>query len=44
MIPDSAPAGIELLSPEIVVPGALHLAVTERSGQRIVAAEWDEPA
>jgi len=44
MIPDNAPAGIELLSPEIVVPGALHLAVTERSGQRIVAAEWDEPA
>jgi len=44
MIPDSAPAGIELLSPEIVVPGALHLAVTEQSGQRIVGAEWDAPA
>ena len=44
MIPDNAPAGIELLSPEIVVPGALHLAVTEKSGQRIVGAEWDAPA
>ena len=44
MIPDNAPAGIELLSPEIVVPGALHLAVTEQSGQRIVGAEWDAPA
>ena len=44
MIPDRAPAGSELLSPEIVVPGALHLAVTEQSGQRIVGAEWDAPA
>jgi hypothetical protein len=30
--------------PEIVVPGALHLAVTERSGQRIIGTEWKEPA
>jgi NAD(P)-dependent dehydrogenase (short-subunit alcohol dehydrogenase family) len=43
MVPDEAPAGMELLSPEIVIPGALHLAVTERSGQRIVGAEWDPP-
>ena len=44
MVPDGVPAGIELLSPEIVVPGALHLAVTERSGQRILGTEWDAPA
>lgn len=44
MVPEGAPAGIELLSPEIVVPGALHLAVTDRSGQRIVATEWSPPA
>jgi NAD(P)-dependent dehydrogenase (short-subunit alcohol dehydrogenase family) len=41
MVPDGAPAGIELLSPEIVVPGALHLALTDRSGQRILGTEWD---
>ena len=43
MVPDGAPAGVELLSPEVIVPGALHLAVTDRSGQRIVGTEWDEP-
>ena len=44
MIPDGAPAGLDLLSPEIVVPGALHLAVSDRSGQRIVGSEWSPPA
>jgi NAD(P)-dependent dehydrogenase (short-subunit alcohol dehydrogenase family) len=43
MVPDDVPDGVELLSPEVVVPGALHLAVTERSGQRIVGTEWAEP-
>jgi NAD(P)-dependent dehydrogenase (short-subunit alcohol dehydrogenase family) len=43
MVPDDVPEGVELLSPEIVVPGALYLAVTERSGQRIVGTEWTEP-
>jgi NAD(P)-dependent dehydrogenase (short-subunit alcohol dehydrogenase family) len=42
MVPDDVPESVELLSPEIVVPGALHLAVTERSGQRIVGTEWTE--
>jgi NAD(P)-dependent dehydrogenase (short-subunit alcohol dehydrogenase family) len=44
MVPDDVPEGVELLSPEIVVPGALHLAVTDQSGQRIVGAEWTETA
>jgi 3-oxoacyl-[acyl-carrier protein] reductase len=44
MVPDDVPQGVELLPPEIVVPAALHLAVTERSGQRIIATEWTEPA
>jgi NAD(P)-dependent dehydrogenase (short-subunit alcohol dehydrogenase family) len=43
MVPDDAPAEVRLLSPEIVVPGALHLAVTDRSGQRIVGTEWNAP-
>jgi NAD(P)-dependent dehydrogenase (short-subunit alcohol dehydrogenase family) len=42
MIPDDAPEGIRLLSPEIVVPAALHLAVARQSGQRIVATEWSD--
>ena len=42
MVPDGAPAEIELLSPEIVVPGALHLAVTDRSGERILGTEFIE--
>lgn len=42
MVPEDVPESVELLSPEIVVPGALHLAVTERSGQRIVGTEWTE--
>lgn len=40
MVPAHAPAGLNLLSPEIVVPGAVHLAVTDRSGQRIVGTEF----
>jgi NAD(P)-dependent dehydrogenase (short-subunit alcohol dehydrogenase family) len=44
MVPDAVPEGVGLLSPEIVVPAALHLAVTDRSGQRIVATEWHGPA
>ena len=44
MVPDDVPDGVELLSPEVVVPGALHVAVTERSGQRIVGTEWSEPS
>ncbi len=44
MVPPGAPPELELLSPEIVVPGALHLALTDRSGQRIVGTEWTEPA
>ena len=43
MVPDGVPEAIRLLSPEIVVAPALHLAVTERSGQRILATEWNEP-
>jgi 3-oxoacyl-[acyl-carrier protein] reductase len=43
MVPDDVPEGVELLSAEVVVPGALHLAVTDRSGQRIVGTEWAEP-
>jgi NAD(P)-dependent dehydrogenase (short-subunit alcohol dehydrogenase family) len=43
MVPDSVPEGIRLLSPDIVVPGALHLALTDRSGQRIVATQWNGP-
>ena len=31
------------LSPEIVVAPALHLAIADTSGQRIVAAEWNDP-
>jgi 3-oxoacyl-[acyl-carrier protein] reductase len=44
MVPDDVPEGIDLLSPEIVVAGAVHLASTDRSGQRIVGADWSEPA
>jgi NAD(P)-dependent dehydrogenase (short-subunit alcohol dehydrogenase family) len=44
MVPDPVPEGIQLLSPDIVVAPALHLAVADSSGQRIVAAEWERPA
>jgi 3-oxoacyl-[acyl-carrier protein] reductase len=40
MVPDDAPAGVELLSPDIVVAPALHLALPDRSGQRILGTEW----
>jgi len=43
MVPDSVPEGVELLSPDIVVAPALHLAVADSSGQRIVASEWQQP-
>ena len=43
MVPDSVPEGVELLSPEIVVAPALHLALADSSGQRIVASEWQQP-
>jgi 3-oxoacyl-[acyl-carrier protein] reductase len=43
MIPDPVPDGLELFSPEIVVAPALHLALTDSSGQRIVASEWQQP-
>ena len=42
MLPDGVPDGVRLLSPDIVVPAALHLAVTDRSGQRILGTEFDE--
>jgi len=42
MVPGDVPRDTRLLSPEIVVPGALYLAVTERSGQRIVGTEWTD--
>jgi len=42
MVPDAVPESVRLLSPDIVVPAALHLAVTDSSGQRIVASEWNE--
>jgi NAD(P)-dependent dehydrogenase (short-subunit alcohol dehydrogenase family) len=43
MISEPVPEGVELLDPEIIVPAALHLAVAESSGERIVATEWTEP-
>jgi 3-oxoacyl-[acyl-carrier protein] reductase len=42
MVPDSVPEGVQLLSPDIIVPPAVHLAVTDRSGQRILATEWKD--
>ena len=38
--PRALPANIMLLEPEIVVPGAIHLALTRTSGQRIVGTEF----
>jgi NAD(P)-dependent dehydrogenase (short-subunit alcohol dehydrogenase family) len=40
MIPEGAKPPMPLLDPEIVVPGALHLAVTDQSGQRILGTEF----
>jgi NAD(P)-dependent dehydrogenase (short-subunit alcohol dehydrogenase family) len=44
MVPDDVPEGVELLNPEIIVPAALHLALTRSSGARILATEWNETA
>ncbi len=41
MIPEDAPLPGQLLDPEIVVLGALHLAVTEQSDQRIIGTEFE---
>jgi NAD(P)-dependent dehydrogenase (short-subunit alcohol dehydrogenase family) len=43
MVPEGAPAELKLLSPEIVVAPALHLALAERSGDRILGTEWHRP-
>ena len=42
MVPDDVPEGMELLDPEIIVPAALHLALTQTSGERILATEWSD--
>jgi NAD(P)-dependent dehydrogenase (short-subunit alcohol dehydrogenase family) len=44
MVPDDVPAGVELLDPEIMVPPAIHLALTRSSGERILATAWKAPA
>ncbi len=44
MVPEPMPEGVELLDPDIIVPAALHLAVAQSSGERIVANEWNDPA
>jgi NAD(P)-dependent dehydrogenase (short-subunit alcohol dehydrogenase family) len=38
--PQALPANITLLDPQVVVPGAIHLALTRTSGQRIVGTEF----
>ncbi len=38
--PHALPANLTLLEPEIVVRGAIHLALTHTSGQRIVGTEF----
>jgi 3-oxoacyl-[acyl-carrier protein] reductase len=44
MIPgEGAPAGVDLLEPEIVVAPALELARAERSGQRLLGTEFSSP-
>jgi NAD(P)-dependent dehydrogenase (short-subunit alcohol dehydrogenase family) len=42
MIPDSVPEGVELLDPDIIAPAALHLALAQTSGARILATEWGD--
>jgi NAD(P)-dependent dehydrogenase (short-subunit alcohol dehydrogenase family) len=44
MVPGDVPANVPLLSPEIVVAPALHLALAETSGQRVLGTEWQPPA
>lgn len=41
MVPDDVPAGVWLLDPEIIVPGALELALARTSGRRLVANELE---
>ncbi len=43
MVPDDVPDGVDLLDPEIIVPAAIHLALTRSSGERILATEWSDP-
>jgi NAD(P)-dependent dehydrogenase (short-subunit alcohol dehydrogenase family) len=43
MIPEGMPEGVDLLDPDIIVPAALHLALTMSSGQRLLATEWHDP-
>jgi NAD(P)-dependent dehydrogenase (short-subunit alcohol dehydrogenase family) len=43
MVPDDVPEGVELLEPEIIVPPAIHLALTRSSGERILATDWNDP-
>jgi NAD(P)-dependent dehydrogenase (short-subunit alcohol dehydrogenase family) len=43
MVPDPVPEDAKLLDPEIVVPAALHLAIAQRSGERLIATDWIEP-
>jgi 3-oxoacyl-[acyl-carrier protein] reductase len=43
MVPDPPPQGVELLDPDIIVPAALHLALAQGSGERILATEWNRP-
>ena len=43
MVQDDLPEGVELLDPEIIVPPALHLALTRSSGARVLATEWNDP-
>jgi NAD(P)-dependent dehydrogenase (short-subunit alcohol dehydrogenase family) len=40
IVPHALPANITLLDPEVVVPGAIHLALARASGQRIVGTEF----
>ncbi|MGO9909321.1 MAG: SDR family NAD(P)-dependent oxidoreductase [Solirubrobacteraceae bacterium] len=40
MVPEGAPPQLKLLAPEIVVAPALHLALAQTSGQRILGTEW----
>jgi NAD(P)-dependent dehydrogenase (short-subunit alcohol dehydrogenase family) len=43
MVPGGAPPQLKLLAPEIVVAPALHLALAQTSGQRILGTEWQGP-
>jgi 3-oxoacyl-[acyl-carrier protein] reductase len=44
MVPDDVPQSVELLDPDIIVPPALHLALAQSSGARILATEWNVPS